>query len=119
MDKKLILILVLNLLIISQINISNYHLKALETTVYVDIDGLHDYKKIQEAIDNVENDTKIVVLNGTYVENILINKEIQLIGEDIVNTIIDGNQKGCTINLSSEQAIIKNFTIKYKVVYTK
>lgn len=111
MDKKLVLILVLNLLIISQINISNYSFKALETTIYVDKNGLHDFDTIQEAIDNVENGSKIIVLNGTYIENIVINKEILLIGEDKSDTIIDGNSND-VITIQSDNVEIQGFTIK-------
>jgi parallel beta-helix repeat protein len=83
----------------------------LNNILYVGGSGPGNYTSIQNAIDNASNYDIIFVYNGTYVENIFINKSVYLIGEDKNITIINGNQEGCTINLSSENTIIKNFTI--------
>ena len=50
-----------------------------------------DFSTIQEAIDNaVEGDT-IFVKSGMYHENLVVNKSLSLIGENVDTTIIDGN----------------------------
>jgi parallel beta-helix repeat protein len=70
------------------------------------------FPTIQEGIDNSTPGDIIFVRSGTYIENIEMNKErIYLLGENKFNTIIDGNREGCTINLTSKNAIIENFTI--------
>jgi len=79
--------------------------------LYVGGNGTGNYTSIQDAIDKANDGDTVYVLNGTYNENIELDKRLSLIGEDKKTTIIDGKQEGCTINLSSENAIIKNFTI--------
>ena len=70
------------------------------------------FPTIQEGIDNSNPGDIIFVRSGIYLENLVINIEsLYLLGEDKFNTIIDGNKKGCTINLTSENTIIENFTI--------
>jgi nitrous oxidase accessory protein NosD len=80
-------------------------------TLYVGGIGQGNYSKIMYAIENASNCDTVFVYNGTYFENIEIDKRLSIIGEDKDITIIDGKQEGCTINLSSQNTIIKNFTI--------
>lgn len=47
-----------------------------------------NFTHIQDALDNASNNDIILVQPGIYLETILINKSIQLIGEDRDNTII-------------------------------
>lgn len=51
-------------------------------SIYVDDDGGADYTKIQDAIDNASDGDVIFVFNGTYYENVLVNKKIKLFGEN-------------------------------------
>jgi len=67
---------------------------------------------IQEKINAAEPGDTIFVKNGTYYENIVINKPINLIGENKKNTIIDGKNLSDTITIESENVKIMNFTIK-------
>ena len=70
------------------------------------------YDSIQDAINDSNNGDTIIVYNRTYYENLIINKSINLIGENKKNTIIDANFIGNTINISTLNVTIKNFTIK-------
>jgi parallel beta-helix repeat protein len=61
-------------------------------TLYVGGSGEGNYTKIQDAIDNASDRDTVFVYNGTYYENIYLNKfSLKLIGEDKNTTIIDGN----------------------------
>jgi hypothetical protein len=80
-------------------------------TLFVGGSGPGNYTCIQEAIDAASDGDIVYVFSGTYFENIEINKKLNLLGQDKNTTIIDGNQKGCTIILSSENSIINNFTL--------
>jgi parallel beta-helix repeat protein len=73
--------------------------------------GPGNYSTIQGAIKDANPGDTVYVYSGTYYENIELGKRLVLVGEDKNSTIIDGKQEGCTINLSSENAIIENFTI--------
>jgi parallel beta-helix repeat protein len=82
-------------------------------TIFVDINGKYDYNTIQDAVNNsLENDT-IFVYEGIYYENIIINKNLNLIGENKNNTVIDGKNIGDVIFISEfNRANISGFTIK-------
>ncbi len=68
------------------------------------------FASIQEAIDAASSGDRIIVYQGTYYENLTINKPIDLFGEDKENTIIDGGN-GPEIIISSENVDISSLTI--------
>jgi nitrous oxidase accessory protein len=81
-------------------------------TIYVDDDGTADYTSIQEAVDAaVEGDT-IFVYEGTYYENVQIDKTLTLNGEDKSCTIISGIEKGNTVNITADSVHIEGFSVK-------
>ncbi|MCD6403118.1 MAG: hypothetical protein J7K98_02190, partial [Candidatus Aenigmarchaeota archaeon] len=71
-----------------------------------------DYTSIQDAINNVCDGCTVVVKDGTYHENILINKNITLIGEDPSTTVIEGDGTANTIEIQALNVRIEGFTIK-------
>ena len=64
-------------------------------TLYVGGSGEGNYTFIQDAInDSVDGDTVYVYDDSSpYVENLIVEKSITLIGEDKQTTVIDGNEK--------------------------
>ena len=86
------------------------HITKLNNIIYVDDDGEADYTKIQDAIDNASDGDTVFVYNGTYYENIVIGKSIDLIGENRNNTIIDGAGIGCCLMGIAENIYISGFT---------
>ncbi|MCD4821527.1 MAG: PGF-pre-PGF domain-containing protein [Methanococcoides sp.] len=50
-------------------------------TIYVDDDGTADYATITEAVYNANDEDTIIVYNGTYVENVFVNKELTIISQ--------------------------------------
>jgi len=98
MKKILIILIVLQLIIIlflpSVLSINNTenicntsNNETLKSIIYVDDDGGADYTKIQDAIDNATTDDTIIVYDGIYNENILINKKLDIIGSEDSNII--------------------------------
>ncbi|MCK5300946.1 MAG: right-handed parallel beta-helix repeat-containing protein [Thermoplasmatales archaeon] len=82
-------------------------------TIFVDINGKFDFVKIQDAINNSSENDTIFVYNGVYFENIIINKNLNLIGENKTNTIIDANKTGDVIYISDLVRVnISGFTLK-------
>jgi len=83
-------------------------------TLYVNVNGGDDYTSIQEAINAANESDTIYVYSGTYYENIVIDKSLNLLGENIANTIIDGRNNGDVVFLSpkSNYINISKFTIQ-------
>ena len=78
------------------------------------VDTGETFDTIQAAIDaeNTTNGHTITVRPGTYYENVIVNKSINLIGEDRDTTIIDGQGDNYTIELNSINIMIGGFTIQ-------
>jgi len=81
--------------------------------IYVSISGIGNYTKIQDGIDATVLGGTIYVYNGTYYENIVIDKSIFLLGENKNSTIIDGRVAGNTIKVNADNVVIKGFTIQH------
>ena len=91
---------------------SSYEISS-NNIIYVDDDGGADYTRIQDAIDAANLGDTIFVYNGFYHENININKEISLMGENNENTIIDGDNRNDTINIEANNVKISGFKIQH------
>jgi len=72
-----------------------------------------DYPTIQEAINHANEGDTIFVRNGTYYENVVVNKTISLIGEDRTTTIIDGNGTGTVVAVYADFAMVRGFSIQH------
>ena len=83
-----------------------------DAILYVGGSGSNNYSKIQDAINDANNGDTIFVYNGTYYENLVINKSINLIGEERNATIIDGNNSGDVVYINADNVSISNFTIR-------
>jgi len=71
-----------------------------------------NFGTIQEAINQAENGSTIYVPSGVYYERIAINKTISLIGENVLTTIIDGNNGGTVVEITADNVTIANLTIR-------
>jgi parallel beta-helix repeat protein len=89
--------------------------------VYVDddnTDGPWDgsenfpYQFIQDGIDNAHEGYTVLVKNGIYNENVIVNKTVNLDGENKNFTIIDGGDKNHVIEVSAPNVRISRFTIE-------
>jgi nitrous oxidase accessory protein len=81
--------------------------------IYISASGTANFTKIQNGIDAADPSDTIFVYNGTYFENLVIDKSIILIGENKDSTIIDGRIVGNTIKVNADYVTIKNFTITH------
>jgi nitrous oxidase accessory protein len=80
--------------------------------LYVGGGGPGNYTKIQDAINDSSNGDIIFVYNGTYYENVRINKVIMLLGQNTYGTVIDGGGVGNVVYITAESATIRDFTIR-------
>ena len=76
-----------------------------------------DYPTIQAAVNAAfENDT-VFVRNGTYYENVVVNKTVALVGEDAMSTVIDGGGSGYVVRVSANGVNVSGFTIRNSGYY--
>lgn len=92
-------------------NISN---AFYENILYVGGGGPGNYTNIQDALDAAsEGDTVFVYDDSSpYNENILIEKTVELIGENKETTVINGDSAGSVIVILAEYVLITGFSIQ-------
>lgn len=105
------IVVTLLLILFSVEGISIHIVKANGRTLYVGGNGPNNYSKIQDAIDDALPGDTIFVYEGTYHENLIIKKSINLIGEDKNTTIIDGNKNGSVVYIYGGVIEITGFNI--------
>ena len=83
-------------------------------TLYVGGSGPNNYTRIQDAIDNATTNNTIYVYPGTYMENILLDKTLTLMGDEKLTTIIDGGGQYDVIHIRpmAHRVTITGFTIQ-------
>ena len=130
MKKHYLLILATFVLFTSTISIAN-PIKQKETidnttlptgmTIYVDDsntqgpwNGSYDYpyQYIRDGILHASDGDTVYVFNGLYNETVIINKSITFRGQQQENTIIDGQNNGSVITVTSDNVYIRRFTIR-------
>jgi parallel beta-helix repeat protein len=80
-------------------------------TLYVGGTGGGNYSKIQWAIENATDGDTVFVYNGTYYENLIVNKSINLTGESRDTTIIDGGGSGIVVYVNASWVNITGFNV--------
>jgi len=82
-------------------------------TFYVGGGGSGNYSVIQHAIENASSGDTVFVYDDSspYYENIVIDKTINLVGEDMDSTVIDGGGSGNTLKINSDNSVVKGFQI--------
>ena len=88
-----------------------------EKILYVGGIETGNYGSIQYAIDDASEGDTVVVFSGIYNESIVINKTINLIGEDKNSTILDSNESGyCAILIQAQAINLSGFTIQNSTI---
>jgi len=80
--------------------------------LYVGGAGPGNYTTIQEAIDASAPGDAVYVYGGWYPENVLIDKSIDLVGQNQANTTIDGQDIGNVVTIRASSVTISGFTIR-------
>lgn len=100
-------------------------------TIYVDDDNIqgpwygtikHPYQCIQDGVDAASGGDTVYVYNGTYcvcneLNSIVVNKPLNLIGQNREKTIIKGNDLSNVIRVVSSCVNITNFTVRDGIRY--
>ncbi len=113
--KILFIILLFSFSLISMTYALNNQMETEDTKLnnQITINGNEDFLSIQNAIDNASDGDTIFVPSGIYHEPLIIDKQLNLIGESAYTTIIDVN--GYLWNpvfIKSSNVVFKGFTVK-------
>jgi len=96
------------------------HVKA-QSTIHVDDnntlgpwDGTqqHPYRNVTSALAHATTGDTINAHNGTYYENLLINKTVSIIGEDRNATVIDGKGAGIVVGILADGVVLRSCTVR-------
>ena len=77
-------------------------------TLVVDLYGMGNYTMIQDAVDNADPGTIIYVTSGMYLENVVVDKSVTLMGQGDVE--IDGDLN-IGIRVTADHVNISGFTV--------
>ena len=80
-------------------------------TWYVDDSGGQDHRTIQGAIDDAQEGDSVYVHRGTYVEQVIVDKSIDLIGENNETTVIQGEGKDDVVIITADHVNMTNFRV--------
>jgi len=93
---------------------------TMQNTWYVDDSGSNSnggtswsdaWRDINYAISQASNDDTIRVGDGTYDENVLVDKQLVIIGNGSDDTTINGNNLNFAISIIADNVVISEFTI--------
>jgi parallel beta-helix repeat protein len=111
MSKQVLPLVMLTLMLVMGLfpSLCIQHVRTETATIIVP----DDYPTIQEAINAANEADTVFVRNGTYYENVVVNKTLSLIGEEKEDTIIDNQGIGSyIIDVQANNVMIKGFTVR-------
>ena len=83
---------------------------APRTLVTVDDSGGADFTKIQDAVDFAQDGYKIFVYAGSYDENVVVRKELEIVGQSRTSVLLDGGGLDGVL-IAADRVVLHNFTI--------
>ncbi len=86
-------------------------------TIIVDDDGGADYEKIQDAINASEDGDTVRVWEGVYYENVVVNKSINLIGNESESTTINGSRSKDVVRITADWVNLSGFSVTGRGIY--
>ena len=116
MKGKLVLVLCL-LLLLSCLSYSGFNQTVTKASSSLPVHNLNtglNYTTIQEAIDaneTVDGQT-ILVDEGTYYENVVVDKALSLVGENVGTTVVDGGGLDSVVKAAVDGVNVSGLTIQ-------
>jgi len=72
----------------------------------------HDhFNHIQDGINAVAEHGTVYVYSGTYYENVIVNKAVNMVGENRDNTIVDGSNRDDTLRITVDYVNVTGFSL--------
>ena len=83
------------------------------TVVTVDDSGGADFTKIQDAVDFASDGYTILVFAGTYDEHVVVQKELEIVGESRSGVVLDGSGAGTALFIGADRVVVHDLTIQH------
>lgn len=96
------------ILVLTLVHVGSFRFVVASRVIYVP----EDFSSIQSAVNNATPGDTVFVGQGTYYENIVVDKSISLVGENRSTTIVDGGSLGSVIMVSGSRVEISGFTLR-------
>jgi parallel beta-helix repeat protein len=80
-------------------------------TIVVGKFGSADYQSISEAVKNAQPGTRILVRPGFYLESLVIDKPLEILGDGAVGDIKIVSQGAFCIRMQTENAVVRGFSL--------
>lgn len=109
--KYIVVLQIILFMAIASIIVIHFTRTTTGKEITVDDDGTSDYTIIQDAIDASTSGDSINVLDGSYNENVVVDKSILLIGSGSANCIISG-VGGDVVTITADHVNISGFTVQ-------
>ncbi|AFZ14509.1 serine/threonine protein kinase [Crinalium epipsammum PCC 9333] len=85
---------------------------AVNKTIIVSATGGGNYTTIGEAIKNAQPDSCILVRPGLYQESLIIDKQLEIIGDGLVaDIVIESTDSSCII-MQTDDAVVSGLTLR-------
>lgn len=78
----------------------------------ISADNSGDFVSIGEAIEAAENGAQILVRPGLYEESLVINKQVEIIGDGAVKDIVVRSRNDSCVSMQAERAAVRNVTLQ-------
>jgi len=72
----------------------------------------YEFSSIQEAIYHSNEEDTIFVKSGMYIENVIVDKSVSIVGEKAETTIIDGGSEWSVLEIVHDNATVMSLTIE-------
>lgn len=113
MDKRRQSLVVVSIVLMSVLfsGLTTLPMNVKAATLFVGGTGPGNYTSIQSAVDAASPGDTVFVYSGSYGENIAINKQISLVGEERDNTVISPSTSGHIVSINATSVVVRGFSI--------